>query len=156
VLPVVALAVVGVSVLALVATVIVLYLALLFARQRQERHAREFFQDKRQLLQQEFFQAAATSGKPKGLRWRQCDWEEWVVFARQRQTGELVALASLTVHFEAIEGGDMEGVAAVSLPRNATAVFFFHSGAWHTTGKVVFNLNPDETIQHFRGQYETL
>jgi hypothetical protein len=155
VLQVAALVVVGVL-LTLVAMTIVLYVALRFARQRQESQARKLFQEKRQLLQNEFLRAAGGRGKPKGLRWQQCDWEEWVVFARQRQTGELVALASLTVHFEAIEGGDMEGVAAVSLPRNATAVFYLRAGQWHTTGKVVFNLNPDETIEHFHGQYEAI
>jgi hypothetical protein len=44
----------------------------------------------------------------------------------------------------------------VSLPRNASAVFFYDRGRWNTSGKAVFNLNPAEAIEHFKGQYETL
>ena len=68
----------------------------------------------------------------------------------------LAALAGVTIQFEAIEGGDMEGVAAVGNLRNASAVFFYHRGQWHTTGKAVFNLNPDEALTHFAAQYERL
>ena len=40
--------------------------------------------------------------------------------------------------------------------RNASAVFFFHRGQWMTVGKAVFNMNPDETLAHFQGQYERI
>jgi hypothetical protein len=33
-------------------------------------------------------------------------------------------------------------------------VFFFHRGRWHTTGRAVFNLNPEEALAHFGTQYE--
>ena len=113
----------------------------------------DFFRD-RAALQQRFFELASASGKPKGLRWKECQWEDWVEFVRQRKTGELVALVSLTIHFEAIEGGDMEGLPAVGLPRNATAVFFYRAGSWQTDGRAVFNKNPDEAAAHFVGEYE--
>jgi hypothetical protein len=48
----------------------------------------------------------------------------------------------------------MEGVEAVSNLRVATAVFAFDRGHWTTAGKAVFNMNPDEALEHFRGQYE--
>ena len=38
--------------------------------------------------------------------------------------------------------------------RNASAVFSYHRGVWHTTGKVIFNLNPDEVIARLAAQYE--
>ncbi len=50
----------------------------------------------------------------------------------------------------------MEGVAAVGNLRNASAVFFFQGGQWRTTGKAVFNLNPDEALARFANQYERL
>jgi hypothetical protein len=50
----------------------------------------------------------------------------------------------------------MEGLPAVGNPRDASAVFFFHRGRWHTTGKAVFNLSPGEALAHFRNQYEPL
>jgi hypothetical protein len=66
----------------------------------------------------------------------------------------LAALVAVTIQFEAIEGSDMEGLPAVGNLRNASAVFFFDRGRWHTTGKAVFNLNPGEALEHFRNQYE--
>ena len=73
-----------------------------------------------------------------------------------RATQQLAALVGVTIQFEAIEGGDMEGVAAVGNLRNAAAVFFFDRGQWRTIGKAVFNLNPDEALTHFAAQYERL
>ena len=118
--------------------------------------ARDDFGRQRQDLQEAFFRAAAASGKPRGLRWKALDWDPGVAFARDRAAGKLVALTGVTIQFEAIEGGDMEGVAAVSNLRNASAVFFFDRGRWRTVGKAVFNLNPSEAINHFRSQYESL
>jgi hypothetical protein len=114
------------------------------------------FLQQREHLEAAFFAAACASGKPRGLRWKNCEWESEVAFARERRTGRLAALVAVTIAFEAIEGGDMEGVAAVGNLRNASAVFFFDGGRWRTTGKAIFNLNPGEAIEHFKGQYERL
>lgn len=118
--------------------------------------ARRLFQQQRERLELLFFQAAAASGKPRGLRWKAIEWESGVEFARERASGQLAALVGVTIRFEAIEGSDMEGLPAVGNLRNASAVFFFHHGRWHTTGKTVFNLNPDEALAHFQQQYERL
>src|SRR5438093_2971529 len=93
--------------------VVLLVRVWLMSRTVSVAEARERFRRQREHLEAEFFQAAAASGKPRGLRWKECDWGEVVEFARDRQAGQLVALASVTISFEAIEGGDMEGVAAV-------------------------------------------
>ena len=114
------------------------------------------FLQQREHLEAAFFTAAAASGKPRGLRWKNCEWENEVAFARERQTGRLAALLAVTIAFEAIEGGDMEGVEAVGNLRNASAVFFYDGGRWRTTGKAIFNLNPGEAIEYFKGQYERL
>jgi hypothetical protein len=119
-------------------------------------HARRVFQQQRERLELQFFQAAAASGKPRGLRWKAIDWESGAEFARERATGQLAALVGVTIRFEAVEGSDMEGLPAVGNLRNASAVFFFHRGRWHTTGRTVFNLNPDEALAHFGNQYERL
>jgi hypothetical protein len=116
--------------------------------------AREQFARRRADLERRFFRAAAAGGKPRGLRWAALEWEPGVELARDRQTGHLVALVGVTVAFEAVEGSDMEGLPAVGNLRNASAVFFHHQGAWQTAGKAIFNLNPDEAIAHFAGQYE--
>ena len=114
------------------------------------------FLQQREHLEAAFFTAAAASGKPRGLRWKSCEWESEVAFARERETGRLAALVAVTIAFEAIEGGDMEGVEAVGNLRNASAVFFYDGGRWRTIGKAIFNLNPGEAIEHFKGHYERL
>jgi hypothetical protein len=116
--------------------------------------ALDLFHKQREQLAGEFFQAAANSGKPRGLRWTRCEWGSPIELARDRKTGQLLALVGVTISFEAIEGGDMEGLAAVGNLRNASAVFYFDGLRWATAGRVVFNLNPDEAIRHFAGQYE--
>ena len=67
-----------------------------------------------------------------------------------------MALVGVTISFEAIEGGDMEGLEAVGNLRNASAVFFYQDGQWQTGGRVIFNLNPDEAVEHFKQGYERI
>jgi hypothetical protein len=118
------------------------------------RQAQACFAPQRAQLETLFLEAARASGKPRGLRWKTCEWESDVLFARERRTGQLTALVGVTIQFEAIEGGDMEGVAAVGNLRNATGVFFFDRGQWRTIGRAVFNFNPKEALDHFQGLYE--
>jgi hypothetical protein len=120
----------------------------------QVERARELFMLQRERLEAKFVTAASATGKPRGLRWKDCTFEGDVELARERQTGQLVALVPVTIQFEAIEGSDMEGLPAVGNLRNASAVFFFQRGQWLTVGKAVFNLNPVEVIQHFKNRYE--
>jgi hypothetical protein len=120
----------------------------------QLERARELFLLQRERLEAKFVTAASWSGKPRGLRWKNCVFENEVEMARERRTGQLVALVPVTIQFEAIAGSDMEGLPAVGNLRNASAVFFFQRGQWLTVGKAVFNLNPTEVIQHFQKQYE--
>jgi hypothetical protein len=116
--------------------------------------AREAFRLQRERLEALFFQAASATGKPRGLRWMKCSFDDTLELARERLTGELFALVPVTVSFEAIEGGPMEGVEAVGNLRLATAVFTYTRGHWETAGKAVFNMDPAQTISHFGGQYE--
>jgi hypothetical protein len=118
--------------------------------------ARMQFQQERTRLEALFFQAAAASGKPRGLRWKECQWNELIAWLRDKRTGQLLALLGVTVAFEVIEGGDMEGVEAVGNLRNASAVFFYQDGKWQTGGRVLFNLNPDEVVERFSMGYERI
>jgi hypothetical protein len=125
-----------------------------WGKEVQVERARELFMLQRERLEAKFVTAAAATGKPRGLRWKDCAFEKEVELARERQSGQLVALVPVTIRFEAIEGSDMEGLPAVGNLRNASAVFFFQRGQWLTVGKAVFNLNPVEVIQHFNNRYE--
>jgi hypothetical protein len=120
------------------------------------RLARQAFDARRAELQAQFFATAAASGKPRGLRWKECQWDDALAAICEKNTGQLLALVGVTIAFEAVEGGDMEGLAAVGNLRNATAVFFLHEGEWRTSGRAVFNLNPDEAAAHFGQQYERI
>jgi hypothetical protein len=121
------------------------------AKQRLARAQAEFHRDQR-ALEEKFIEAAARSGRPRGLRWVQCVFPGEAVFAQDPATGQLQALTPMEVSFEAIAGGDMEDVEAVSNIRAATAVFRHDGERWTTDGRTVFNLNPQQTIAHFRLQ----
>jgi hypothetical protein len=122
--------------------------------QNHRRHrliqARKDFHLQRERLECQFFHLAANSGKPRGLRWIDCDFDDAVTYARDRQSGELSALVAVTIRFDAVEGGPMEHNPNVGRQRAATAVFRFNGRNWETAGRALFNLNPSEAIEHFR------
>lgn len=117
---------------------------------------RLIFMENRGSLEELFFQLAANSGKPRGLDWVRCDFEKGVEFARDRQNGQLRALVSVTIQFEATEGGDMEDVEAVGNLRAATAVFLHNGSQWSTEGRTIYNLDPGEALEHFSQELEPI
>ncbi len=125
---------------------------------RQERllgRARREFHLRREQLEARFMQKAGSVGKPRGLRWVDCDFDNDVTYARDRRTGQLSAFVAVTIGFEAIEGGGMEDVAAVGNLRAATAVFTYDGEQrWVTEGRAIFNLNPSEAIQYYQANLE--
>ena len=112
--------------------------------------ARRAFHRERERAEAKFFELAAGSGKPRGLRWKDCEFDDGVAYARDKRTGELRAFVGVTVSFEAVEGGGMEDVEAVGNLRAATAVFRRKEQHWTTDGRVIFNLNPAQAITHFQ------
>src|SRR5947209_19417407 len=95
-----------------------------FGSQVAVERARELFKLQRERLEAKFLQAAAATGKPRGLRWKDCQWERGVEFVRERQTGQIAALIGVTIQFEAVERGDMERLPAVGNLRKASALLF--------------------------------
>jgi hypothetical protein len=118
--------------------------------------ARKLFHLRREWLEAKFFTLAAGSGKPRGLEWADCDFEDAVSFARDRHTGRLRALVGVTVRFRAIEGGGMEDNPNVGNLRAASAIFLLDGEDWSTDGRVLFNLNPLQAIEHFRQELEVV
>ncbi len=125
-------------------------------RAREERRAIREFRIQREQLEAKFFDLAAGQGKPRGLTWRDCEWQSSVVFARDVQSRLLAAFVGVNIRFEAIEGGDMEDVAAVHLLRDAAAVFHYRRGRWGTGGKALFNMNPQDALVRLHGQFEPI
>ena len=122
-------------------------------QQLKAEQAMKQFRQQRELLEAKFFDLARASGKPRGLKWLDGDWQSEVTFARACDTGLLTAFVGLQIRFEAIEGGDMEGVAAVGTVRDSAAVFHFQNGRWGTGGRVLMNMNPAEAVTRLAGQF---
>ena len=112
------------------------------------------FRLQREQLEAKFFDLAAGLGKPRDLRWLECDWQNPVTFARDVHTGLLTAFVAVNIHFEAVEGGDMEDVEAVGTVRDAAAVFHYQRGRWGTGGRALFNMNPQDALIRLQGQFE--
>ena len=123
-------------------------------REIRTERARELFHLQRERLEAKFMAMAAKSGKPRGLRWLDADWENAVRYVRDRHSGDLAALVGITVSFEAIPGGGMEDNPNVSNLRDATAVFNYVRGQWITEGRALFNMSPDGAIDRYHDQYE--
>lgn len=116
--------------------------------------AREEFHKQRERLEARFFQLASQSGKPRGLDWTNCEFEDEVVYARDRETGDFTAFVAVSISFAAIEGGGMEDVEAVGNVRAATAVFQRSHRQWITQGRTIFNLAPAEAVDYFQKTLE--
>ena len=114
------------------------------------------FDRQRQELEIEYFKLASSTGLPRGLRWLNCDWLPSRVLLRDRTTKQPNLLISINLRFEAIEGSDMEEVAAVSNVRDACAVFQMQNNAWTTSGRTLFNMNPEEARDRLAVSYEPM
>lgn len=123
-------------------------------RKKETREAIKRFRLQREHLEARFFDLARSQGKPRGLRWLDCDWQPEVLFARDLQSGMLTAFVAVNIYFEAIEGGDMEDVEHVSTVRDAAALFHYQRGHWGTGGRSLFNMNPQDAVARFEGQFE--
>jgi len=125
-------------------------------REIQQERARESFRLQHERFEKLFFEKASSTGLPRGLRWVSCAFASEAEFARDRRSRQIVVLVPVTIQFEAIEGGDMEGLPAVPQPRHGSAVMHFVKGEWTTSGRVVFNLAPTEVLSHFAADFEPL
>ena len=146
----------GVGIVALVALVVASPLLVRRARQREAEQALIKFRHQREMLEAKFFTMAGSLGKPRGLHWLDCQWQDQVTFVRDKQSGLITAFASVNISFEAIAGGDMEDVAAVGTVREACALFHYQTGSWGTGGRALFNLDPQMAVERFKDQYEPI
>jgi len=74
-------------VIAILALVIVIWRPLRsFGKEMQIERARELFKLQRERLEAQFLKAAAATGKPRGLRWKDCQWDDAVEFVRERSS----------------------------------------------------------------------
>lgn len=138
---------------ALVMAIVLRPIRLAREAERLARSQRDFHRQREQ-LEAKFIDKAAASGKPRGLRWTDVHFDDAIIYARDRRSGLLKALVAVEVSFEAVAGGGMEEVEAVSNVRAATAEFLFDGGRWRTEGRVYFNLQPSATVKYLGGDLE--
>lgn len=122
----------------------------------QAERARELFRLQHERFEEALIEAASRSGKPRGLKWTSCTITGDALLVREKATGGIAALVPVTVQFEPVEGSDMEDVPAAREPRPTTAVFAFSRGEWTTAGRVLFNLDPHQTVAQSAGHYVIL
>lgn len=127
-----------------------------FAQSRLQGRLGRAFEQHRDELHRNYFLVASSSGLPRGLTWKGCDWLSAFVILRDNTTGEINRLAAVNLTFEAIEGGDMENVKAVSTIREACAVFQWDGRRWVPSGRTLFNMDPSTASQKFGEAYEVL
>ena len=101
---------------ALAGTAIAVALRPIRAARRAEQLARiqRDFHRQREQLEAKFIDRAAATGKPRGLIWTNVAFDDDVIYVRDRRNQSLKALVAIEVSFEAVEGGGMEDVEAVS------------------------------------------
>ncbi|MFO0978195.1 MAG: hypothetical protein U0996_17440 [Planctomycetaceae bacterium] len=127
-----------------------------FAQSRLQNRLNRAYEQHREELHRNYFLVASSSGLPRGLTWKGCEWPGGFVMLREQGTGEISRLSSVNLTFEAIEGGDMEHVKAVSTVREACAVFQWDGRRWVPTGRTLFNMDPTIAAQRFGDGYEVL
>ena len=125
-------------------------------REVQSERARESFRLQKERLEGEVLKAASASGKPRGLRWVSCRFTEGFTLVRDRATRRLAALIPVTVVFDPVPGGDMEGVEAATQPRQATAVLHFRHGEWVSDGRTLFNVSPSDALRLHQREFDAV
>jgi hypothetical protein len=100
--------------------------------------ARVLFHQQREWLEARFISALGRIDPTEGQRWESAQWDDDILWARDRQTRHLLAL--VCVHFDA---GPFE-----LLPgqKHATALFEFRKGRWCVDGKRLDEVRPDEAV----------
>ncbi len=128
-------------------------------RKRAQRQALEescaLFRRRREWLEAAFVTKASERGRPRDLVWSDCEFDDSIAFARDRESGQLRALVGVTICFEINEECGAEDVEAVCA-RAATAIFLHQNGVWTTEGATVFNMNPQEAIRRYEHELENL
>lgn len=121
---------------------------------RRRCKARSRWEKSVQELQSAFCQMACEQDRARGICWSSLEWTDEVVFARDRQSGLITAMAGFTVAFAAT--GLLEDEENAELEREATAIFHFQHGHWGSGGKMLLNMDPQLALARFGDQFESL
>ncbi|HEX3148805.1 MAG TPA: hypothetical protein VHR66_12060 [Gemmataceae bacterium] len=122
----------------------------------QAERARESFRLQKERLEEIVLKSAAATGKPRGLRWLSCRFNDEFTLVRDKATRRLAALIPVTVRFDPVPGGEMEQVEAATEPRQATAVMHFRRGQWVSDGQTLFNVTPADALRLHSREFDAV
>jgi hypothetical protein len=106
----------------------------------QVEQARDLFRLRREWLEARFLDELGRIDPVERLRWEDAHWHDEVIWARDRQTGRLLAL--IGVHFDA----DLFDAISDAPHRHSTVVFEFHRGRWRADGRRLDEVRPHEAF----------
>jgi len=127
-----------------------------FAQERRDFHRQ------RERLEARYLHLAANSGRAPHLRWSECEFSNDVTYARDKRTGRLCAFVAVTIACDqpafggVLESSLGEEFGAVANVKAATAVFHYEKKRWHTLGRTVFHLSPDEALARYKDVFVPL
>ncbi len=107
-------------------------------------HARDLFRRRREWLEAAFLAVLARTEPLERVRWEDAHWQDEVLWARDRPTGDLLALIGVDFDPDPIfDPPDQPG-------RHSTALFEFRKGAWMAEGKRLDQIRPEEAMLRHR------
>lgn len=112
------------------------------------------FHRQRERLEVKFVQLGMIGARPDGPRWSDCDFDNDVTYARNRQTGELSAFVAVTIEMDSSDDPGARSPDTIGNLRAATAVFRMARDRWETDGRAIFNLSPAEAIRFYHRDLE--
>ncbi|HYW80569.1 MAG TPA: hypothetical protein VE890_13380 [Thermoguttaceae bacterium] len=125
-------------------------------RKVQLAQARHDFHLQRERLEAKFIRLASSKGGPNSPFWDDCEFDDDVAYAKNRNTGELSAFVALTVSVNGHEDSVSGGHSRIGNFRAGTAVFRFEDDHWETDGRAILNLSPTEAIRFYQNDLEML
>jgi len=123
-------------------------------REAELAQARQEFRLRREWLEAEFVTLATELVEPEGIEPIDFEFHNHYALARNRFNSELQALVAVTIEFAATNMGGLVEIEQHGRVRTATAVFRRDPFEWTTDGRVVLNLNPEETLKYYGNQLE--
>jgi hypothetical protein len=126
------------------------------AREARFSHARKGFHQQRERLEAKFLRLAAAQPGPDNLHWTDGDFEDSVVYVRNRRSGELLALVGVTMVLEGVGQPPASASDLLGNLRGGTAIFRFDGDHWETDGRVILNRSPSEAVRLYHNGLEVV
>lgn len=139
----------------LATTVVILVVWRVLARVRYHvlfQQARRQFHRQRERLEAKLVRQIAVPVVAGEVEWADCEFDDEVLFLRERRGGRLAAVVLVTLGTESAWLPPTEPESR----RCGVAVFRFDKHGWTADPKVYMNLTPEDVVREFSGTMEVL